>query len=813
MSPLFPPAICAGYGLLLTCLLGLPAGAAEPAEPPQPFVYTPERVDRARANAAQFDWAARLVEEQMRLAGEAAAQPEAVLRNWFTETTPNDQTSCPGCGEYWLNYVWEWSPEHPDRLVCNYCGHVVEADTYPQNHFIQRKTPRGEVLPHPQYRDAEGRLYPIWQTIGFKKADYAYQWIQALGVAYALTEKPVYARTATRLLHRLAEVYPGYILHDNFRFERYPWGWAGKLTGWHLKDAEIFMQLGTAWDRIRHSPAVDAGERRFIEEHLFREGGRMLTSIRPLQGISNDVAYRFGAVALIGRLLEDHQILAWVLDSDESWSIVLDDLFFKDGAWHERSPSYHNMMTNSVYLAPYYLDGYEGLEAFGEVRLWDHPMMEPIHELPFRMRFPDGNLPPVNDSRYGTRPQPAGVEALWVATREPRWLAYAQTAYEGRMLEEGSLYSLFNRPPDVGKALGELNYDASVPVVSADYTGMGLFMLRRGAPEHPTVFTLHHHKFANSHTHYDALSTILWAEGREMLSDIGYALFGIRERTTWYNASLSHNTLTVDTLNQRAPNGVANYLWHGDFFSACEGESWDSYRFICEPFTRQIALVDGPEGRPYAVDIFRGGGGTIHDWALHGEGPEFGVEGIRVEPRNHFPGKDYAYSEVSAVRGGPLKGPFQAFWKWEDGAVLDAHLPDPGGAELYLTRSPGMRVREQTGRQIHSLFVRRSGEDLRSAFVSAFDPHRGNPQVRGIEVMESSPEAHWALVFKVALADGSTDYIFSAYIDVAPAGAVFQTGDLSIPWQSRFGIVRVQEGRILREEWVDAPMEGLAHDI
>ena len=35
---------------------------------------------------------------------------------------------------------------------------------------------------------------------------------------------------------------------------------------------------------------------------------------------------------------------------------------------------------------------------------------------------------------------------------------------------------------------------------------------------------------------------------------------------------------------------------------------------------RQIALVDTDDGQPYAVDVFRGGGGNIHDWALHGEG-------------------------------------------------------------------------------------------------------------------------------------------------------------------------------------------------
>ncbi len=799
--------------------LGLISGAAAAMPPPAPFIYTPDRIEQARANAAKYAWAETLVEDMMRLADEAAAQPAERLRAWFTATTPNDQTSCPRCGEYWLNYVWSWQPAEPDRLTCNYCELVVDADTFPANGVIRRTTPQGEVVPHPIYRDEAGKTYPIWQTIGYHKAAHAYTWIEALGVAYALTGEDRYATAATQLLRRLAEVYPGYILHDNFRFDVYPWGWAGKLTGWHLKDAQIFMQLGTAWDVIRPSGAVSAADREFIEENLFRRGGEMLTAVRPLQGISNDVTYRFGAVALIGRLLQDEDILAWVLEGDESYDRVLDHLFFKDGAWHERSLSYHGMMTRSVWMAPYYLNGYAGTGAaepsarFGPVNLLDHPKMGPIHEIAFQMRFPDGNLPPTNDGRLGSRPSKQGVEALYVMTGAEKWLAYTQAAYEGRLLAEGDLFSLFNRPPDVNQRLSAVTFDTSVPLVSADYTGMGLFMLRRGSGENRTVFTMHHHKFANSHTHYDALSTIVWAQGREMLSDLGYAVFGVRERTTWYNASLSHNTLTVDTHNQRAPNGVANYIYHGDFISACEGESWDSYRFICEPFARQIALIDGPSGRPYAVDIFRGGGGSVHDWALHGEGPTFEVEGVELADAAAFPGKDYAYEEVSDIRVGPIDGPSTVRWSWPDGATLAAHLADQGESQLFTTRSPGRRLVDQVGRKISSAFVRRTGDDLRSQFIAAFDPNAGEPQVKSVEIVEVSPEDHWALVFKVELVGGFTDYVLASYIDVAPQGEVFTTGDLSIPWESRFGVVRVKEGVIIRAEWVDAPMEGLAHDI
>ena len=87
-------------------LIGFSFVFAQAETIPAPFIYTPERIEQARVNAAKYDWAATLLQDKLLLADEAAAQPAEHLRAWFTTTTPNDQTSCPSCGEYWLNYVW-----------------------------------------------------------------------------------------------------------------------------------------------------------------------------------------------------------------------------------------------------------------------------------------------------------------------------------------------------------------------------------------------------------------------------------------------------------------------------------------------------------------------------------------------------------------------------------------------------------------------------------------------------------------------------------------------------------------------------------
>ena len=258
---------------------------------------------------------------------------------------------------------------------------------------------------------------------------------------------------------------------------------------------------------------------------------------------------------------------------------------------------------------------------------------------------------------------------------------------------------------------------------------------------------------------------------------------------------------------------MANFIHPGDLFSACEGESWDSYRFICEPFTRQIALIDSPSGKPYALDIFRGGGGQTHDFALHGEGSSLEVKAVPLQPVDRFEGKDYAYEEVSEVKtSAPLSSPWQAAWSWDDGAKLDVHMAGQEDTQIFTTVSPGMRTRDQRGREIQSLFSRREGESLRSEFIGVYDPNRGSPVVKSVEKLTVTETADWAIVIKVQLQD-TTDYVFSSYIDISPNGVVFEDGEVRIPWESRMGVVRVKDKKIVDSEWIDAPMEGLQHDI
>ena len=67
-------------------LIGISFVFAQGETSPAPFIYTPERIEQARTNAARYDWAATLLQDKLLLADEAAAQPPEYLRAWFTPT-------------------------------------------------------------------------------------------------------------------------------------------------------------------------------------------------------------------------------------------------------------------------------------------------------------------------------------------------------------------------------------------------------------------------------------------------------------------------------------------------------------------------------------------------------------------------------------------------------------------------------------------------------------------------------------------------------------------------------------------------------
>lgn len=145
--------------------------------------------------------------------------------------------------------------------------------------------------------------------------------------------------------------------------------------------------------------------------------------------------------------------------------------------------------------------------------------------------------------------------------------------------------------------------------------GQGILGLGRGAEAIQVDMTW---SPGYGHIHYDGLSLLVFAQGKELLSDIGYTHTRSRE---WTIQSPAHNLVVVDHANQVANK---NTLGNLRYFHVTEGVQMMSvdnpqvYPGVTEVYRRTVALVKLDESNGYVVDIFRVKGGQQHDYFLHG---------------------------------------------------------------------------------------------------------------------------------------------------------------------------------------------------
>ena len=120
------------------------------------------------------------------------------------------------------------------------------------------------------------------------------------------------------------------------------------------------------------------------------------------------------------------------------------------------------------------------------------------------------------------------------------------------------------------------------------------------------------------HQHADNLHFSLFAEGGELLSDLGYSHTKLRH---WTVSTIGHNTVAIDRQGQSASNSDGDLLMFVpdlNGLAAVEARGERGYPKLAEVYRRELLLVPVSETDAYVVDIFRVKGGSVHDWLLHG---------------------------------------------------------------------------------------------------------------------------------------------------------------------------------------------------
>lgn len=778
-----------------------PAQVEHPCGP-----YSTADLERAKQNIASHEWAAKLLESFKRSAQTWMDLSDQQIHDQLPELTPFRAVFCPRC-----RYNWDycWSHPDPEHLKCRNCGLVWPNDEYPESHTTELLTPTGKRVEYRYYEDPQGRRYWLSGRVRYGQLSSLGR-VGNLGRVYALTGDVSYAKQAVKVLRRLAEVYPDWIPHDWTRiYTDYSNTQSGKMSGWKLHDCTVMLELALCYDLIYDSGALTDDDKTAIENNVFRELGEALLPITPRGCCINDGPYQMACAAYLGRLLGDHRLIAWAVEAPEGFLGFLRDYFFRDGHWEDGSPSYEGMALSKLYLIPEILQGYSDPASYTKADRYDNlelrndPLLKKIHTAGLYNLWPDRTLPPINDgakdTHYATRH--AEVNDHWYPSDQSK--AQLKWVFGDQLLETGSEYTLFRRDPDF--APGEVQ-----PLCLNDASllrpGLGWAYLRHGTGEDRTDLVLDYGEPCGWHGHPDRLNLLLYANRREVVTDLGY-LGARHEQRPWMAGGPCHNVVLVDGQPQARRAGRLLLFAPGDQIQAVVAEAAETYD-ACDRYERTVVMLNSADGVEYLVDVFRVSGGSQHDYAFHGDGQSFVCPSLNQA--KSFDGllgpKEAQWGWLKDTRLVAARGEITADWrlgKQDEGAPevgVRLRLLDTSG-ELFVADGPNLRNRRTPFEQPTTKYLYQRRPGPRNTFIGVLEPLDGQPVVGTITRLPvDETDDGWPTIALRVEHPAGTDLVLCSPDPQREVTA--DLGGTALQLKGRLGVVSLKQDGSLRRLWL-----------
>lgn len=644
---------------------------------------------------------------------------------------------CPNCSGGHQEEQLSWSPDQPDEIRCLYCRHRYPSVTYPANHTLTVRDPRGEFRHYPYWEDAKGYRYFFQARRDDLVRAYLADKVRDLALLSALTGERAHARRAALLIDRFARVFPGWCYHydypfkpkeiesgdlrpsgfrPHFRTARWSW-WAYKDIPESLLHAYDWIRGTGIFAELSRELGTDVAAR--VENDLFRNAAEQVLANSEEYTNMSPAAWR--SLVAVGRIIREPRYVHEVARRIRQF---VGTRFFYDGSWPEGTPDYANQSVSWLDRVFDVLRGYSDPPGY---RDGDGSRFDDLHlesDLPgllaarsavAKMRLPNGRAVPVHDTWYSSQ-------------------------------------------------RGRLN--ATEPFL---LPALGHACLGGGSRDQQTQFHLTW-SGAYGHEHADNLSLLLFAQGREQLSDLGYTHTRYRP---WTVASASHNTVVIDGENQAfyarggpPTDGALRFFDASDpRVQVVSADGGRGYGGRAKTYRRTLVVVDAGEGRRYAVDIFEVEGGKVHDYFLHGDAenptlvtaaPEPVAEprtsllpaGRLWEPPRNRGDMDrlrepfYAYGflrnlKVASVPAGvevpitfrPMQGP---------GPALRVTWMAEPGSRLFLGENPSIRHSDEDDSQVEKgtrpfALLRHEPANGRSTFATVIEPYATVPFLTAID--------------------------------------------------------------------------------
>ncbi len=492
----------------------------------------------------------------------------------------------------------------------------------------------------------------------------------------------------------------------------------------------------------------------------------------------------------------------------------------RDGAGAEGSPGYSLSWGAALGAAA------DLLEEYGKSRrsiYREFPQFKQTITAGWRLAVLAANTPHIGDtgacgSRGVIYGDPNFIIRGYKYLGDPEYALIAGWAAKGRLRGLGR--DLYAKDPDriekeVARILRERGTEP--PIAGRNRAGYGLVSIEFG-PRDTGQGLWMYYGLNGVAGHRSELAFGYDAYGFAVCPPLGYReLWGDWPKSIeWEDNTISYNTVVVNELPQATVR-----VGHPEFFAQFPdfgGFCVDSREvYGIQTYRRTMALMPVGGNASYALDVFHVQGGKDHLLSFHALPGSVTATGLRLirQEGGSYAGADVPYgtsqrgarmgyswldnverdaappeSFVLDYQGTPpywnlkaeddLHVRYHAFTRFDDVALADGHVPagQPAGAPKTLRYLLGHRA---------------GAEGLVSTFVGLVEPFKGAPLIRKATRLKVTPQRPGleAVVLKVELADGTTDYLACA----PDEETTYQTEE-GFTFTGRLAALRVRGGKV-----------------
>ncbi|NQX59245.1 heparinase II/III domain-containing protein [Paenibacillus qinlingensis] len=346
-----------------------------------------------------------------------------------------------------------------------------------------------------------------------------------------------------------ANHYETYAIHGDI-----PYNGPGKLFAQTLDEAHWITDLALGFDVIQVHLTRD--EITHIRHGLLEPCVRFLIAHKEEQ-IHNHSVLITSAIAALGLLLHDREIIDAGLAGEYGLHDQLQRGIFEDGLWYEGNVQYHFYAFQSLLHYALIAEGTEW-------DVWQKKALKAMFDFPLQLILPNGVMPTLNDAGLGHHigTYAPYYEIAYDIYGEAKYCSLLQTAY-GMDEADPSMQGVNVPKRDSVYALmfgGDL---AGQLVAASDSLGVEV-RRTRSLPESGLTKLVNkdgwhvivkHSRFGGEHDHMDRLGLSIMHGDIPVLVDPGTTAYGIPVHYGWFKHTYSHNTVSIDGADQPPQDG------------------------------------------------------------------------------------------------------------------------------------------------------------------------------------------------------------------------------------------------------------------